>query len=809
MNNVVRQRFDYIANTEEEIERLVNEERALVSAIRDPIRSSRHEELDTSNGEDIVPWTGLALSGGGIRSATFNLGVLQALSKKGLLHWLDYISTVSGGGYIGSSLTWYLSRTGQDACKEFLLKKPGDKAGEEEHKSSAQSEGDPIFFGTVKSSIEKFLTKKSGDKAREEQHKSSTQSENDRVCLGTMPTNFPYGVDAPGKILSGRDCRPQKELLSHLRHRGNYLAPGNGLTLLTLIGVVIRNSMINLLLWFPLLTAVTLGVMFVSDPDLKAGELPVIFQWIRIASLALFVIFILMGILFSVANKIAIDGCREKDALANQIRFRFDQWGTHVLEVGIALGIIYAIALMGSSESADWRQLAVSGFCIIGAIAVGASTIFKPGSAVISRLLVPVASGLLATGLFVLAFNVAYRAQVGPHKLPVGLLGSTWVEVELDALFILIAAGLALVIIFLTNLNVISIARFYRDRLKEAYMPGDKDLATSTSNKPTQELYLKDVYLPDHLNDDDDPGPYPIINTNVILVDSKDNTYRTRGGDNFILSPLFCGSKATGWQYTGAYNKGRLTLSTAMAISGAAINPHAGPGGQGSPRNRAVSFLMSALNLRLGVWMPNPVKERSSKNYMRWIFPNFLASAIYGTKSAIGRHGYCRESIYLQLSDGGHFDNLGLYELLRRQLGLIIVSDASADPEFTFSDLRRSLRYAEMDLDTEISFDGDLTELMPHVGNDAGSSYAEASKGYLHATIRYKGGKVGELYYIKSTMIQEARVRTRSYKFEHPEFPDETTADQFFDEAQFAAYRDLGYNTATDMIEHSNLYPLE
>ena len=53
--------------------------------------------------------TGLALSGGGIRSATFSLGVLQALARHDILKFIDYISTVSGGGHIGAGLTWWLS----------------------------------------------------------------------------------------------------------------------------------------------------------------------------------------------------------------------------------------------------------------------------------------------------------------------------------------------------------------------------------------------------------------------------------------------------------------------------------------------------------------------------------------------------------------------------------------------------------------------------------------------------------------------------------------------------------------------------
>jgi hypothetical protein len=53
---------------------------------------------------------GLALSGGGIRSATINLGILQGLARRGLLPRFDYLSTVSGGGYIGSCIDSWIIR---------------------------------------------------------------------------------------------------------------------------------------------------------------------------------------------------------------------------------------------------------------------------------------------------------------------------------------------------------------------------------------------------------------------------------------------------------------------------------------------------------------------------------------------------------------------------------------------------------------------------------------------------------------------------------------------------------------------------
>ena len=247
---------------------------------------------------------------------------------------------------------------------------------------------------------------------------------------------------------------------------------------------------------------------------------------------------------------------------------------------------------------------------------------------------------------------------------------------------------------------------------------------------------------------------------------------------------------------------------TAMGYSGAAVNPNAGPGGRGITRNRFVSFVMAVLNLRLGGWIPNPKYSEGFRKYV-YCQRKFLVPAWYGILSWLGwGGGYNENSTYIQLSDGGHFENLGLYELLRRELDVIIVSDAGADPKFTFSDLRNAMKLAERDFNIEFELDGEneLRDLMPDKGHGIGSPVALATKGFLKVNITYHDGTKGLLYYIKSTFIGGKRVRTQSYKIEYPLFPDQSTSDQFFDEAQFHAYRDLGYTIAAEMSDKLNVF---
>lgn len=121
-----------------------------------------------------------------------------------------------------------------------------------------------------------------------------------------------------------------------------------------------------------------------------------------------------------------------------------------------------------------------------------------------------------------------------------------------------------------------------------------------------------------------------------------------------------------------------MTLAKAMATSAAALNPSAGVSGEGVTRNVVVSMLLSMLNLRLGYWTSNPGKTNTLGS------PNFF---VPGLTSEILRFGLSETSRNLQLSDGGHYENLAFYELIRRKLDLIIVSDGGADPNFNFDDL--------------------------------------------------------------------------------------------------------------------------
>ncbi|MEE9465917.1 MAG: hypothetical protein V3W14_10135, partial [Candidatus Neomarinimicrobiota bacterium] len=287
--------------------------------------------------------------------------------------------------------------------------------------------------------------------------------------------------------------------------------------------------------------------------------------------------------------------------------------------------------------------------------------------------------------------------------------------------------------------------------------------------------------------------PYHILNTNVQLVGSDDPRLSGRGGDNFILSPLYCGACSLDYAKTESYVGGRMNLATALAISGAAVDPNTSV-----TRSRPLSFIMTLLNIRLGYWIQNPAySARFFRVAGRSLW--YMLRDLFGT----GLNEQCRK---VHLSDGGHFENLGLYELIRRRCRYIIVSDAGADPDWNFGDLARVTELVRADFGAEIDLD------IREFEHDAETG--KSQKGFIFGTVEYDDGVTANLLYIKTALIDEKLpADILGYHRLNPKFPDESTADQFFDERQFEAYRELGFilgrKASAKVIEKGwSLWPL-
>jgi hypothetical protein len=239
-----------------------------------------------------------------------------------------------------------------------------------------------------------------------------------------------------------------------------------------------------------------------------------------------------------------------------------------------------------------------------------------------------------------------------------------------------------------------------------------------------------------------------------------------------------------------------------MSVSGAAASPNMGYNSSGP-----VTFLMTLFNARLGAWLSNPGRC-GDKSYSA-PYPRFshlaLIRELFGMTDDT--------SPYVYLSDGGHFENLGLYEMVLRRCRYIVVVDAGHDPKCTFGDLGNTVRKVRIDLGVPIEFNE--VNIFPVSDNEA-----QNQKGVYCAvgTIKYSvvdgdeadvagklggsngNGKDGKLLYVKPAFYAQHEPRdVYEYAKRNPEFPHESTVDQWFSESQFESYRALGHHIFEDI----------
>jgi GNAT superfamily N-acetyltransferase len=330
------------------------------------------------------------------------------------------------------------------------------------------------------------------------------------------------------------------------------------------------------------------------------------------------------------------------------------------------------------------------------------------------------------------------------------------------------------------DINEFSMHAFYRNRLVRCYLRASRaDRARSDpimNFDPDDELFFCELA--------GDDGPYLIINTALNLTDSKDLGWQERKASSFVLTPRYCGSRETGYCPTDTFAN-KMTLGTAMAISGAAVSPN-----WGYHSSRSVAFFLSLFNARLGWWVGNPKHRTTRDTSGPTLSLYYLLCELFGKTSA--------ESRYVYLSDGGHFDNLGIYELVRRRCRYIVCCDAGADRNFQFEDLGNAIRKIRADFGIDIEIDLEMLR-----SKNGGSS----ARHHAIGTIRYdhvdQNSPVGMLVYIKASRTGDEPADVAEYAGRHQDFPHETTADQFFSESQFESYRRLGEHIGWEIFRYA------
>jgi hypothetical protein len=202
-------------------------------------------------------------------------------------------------------------------------------------------------------------------------------------------------------------------------------------------------------------------------------------------------------------------------------------------------------------------------------------------------------------------------------------------------------------------------------------------------------------------------------------------------------------------------------------------------------------MIMMLFNARLGVWRPNPGEP--GRGY--WSKPGPTYSVRPFIDEAFGLTS--DENAWVNLSDGGHFENLGLYEMVLRRCATIIVVDGSADPSFHFDDLGNATRKIRIDLGIPIEFLNGVA-----IAKEIAAASKHCAVGQIvYSAVDGPGVENGTLIYIKTSLTGNEPRDVLTYAAENPSFPHQSTADQWFDESQFESYRRLGAHVVEEIFQ--------
>ncbi len=709
------------------------------------------------------------MSGGGIRSAIFNLGVLQALHQYGIFSKIDYISTVSGGGYVGTTLSVLM----REAGTTFPFSPHGQVIQWLRNRSQYLSPaglwlrtGSIVLFGAAVN----LLT------------------------LSPIILMASFVIALYGRFrLTDLLTLPQPTFDP----------------LWLLAGLVLAQAAMSLLEG-TMVMAVWPEILRDERVDRARAPIPPAVQrrWKRRLSAAR-IVASLTGLLSFVPivsdtftrlvdfMSSTLDDFLRKDwralrrkSLQSRLAFRRSlEWLVTAIAIFGFLELqpeIIRFVRSGPIVGRDFFSIELWTAVITFAGAVASMISLNGGKwlgVTMARIAPAAAAAITAIGFYLFCMLIAQRLLFdAPRELWTwdGLkyaFTSFSGDVEalmLAALLVIVIAAVYVVVPWVFfDLNERSVHGFYRDSLGESFVVGNAPTGLETEG----DLKLSDFSQPGSA------APFQLFNATLNLQTDPALQNTGRNGDFFLFTKDYVGSERTKYAPTELLETsyGKFTAASAMATSGAAASPHMGIFTQ-----RPLVFVMSLLNIRLGVWLPNPMYLTGKSWYPN---PFWLFREMRRNLDAQGRGIY--------VSDGGHLENLGVYQLLKRRCRFIIVVDATTDPDLEFQSLADAKRYARVDLSVEIDIDVSPLKL----GAD-GRSRAH----WVAGVIRYPAtgsepAATGVIYVIKASLTGDEDVEIQAYKAGASSFPHEPLSDQFFDEGQFEAYGLLGFHAATSMLQ--------
>ncbi|MEA2299631.1 MAG: hypothetical protein QOE44_166 [Solirubrobacteraceae bacterium] len=720
---------------------------------------------------------GICCSGGGIRSASFNLGALQAVQEQRRLQEAKYFAAVSGGAYIAAAFAM-VAKTRKD-----------------EGPGTAADDSDPALV---------------------------------------TPEAPPFHPGSPEE--------------QYLRNRVSYLAP-TGSAKAFLVWRLLLGLLVNLLLIGAVLVLVAAVLCLhyrAANPGLirpppagqKPGASPDV--WVWGAGLGLAALGLVMG-MFAILLRLRAEGVRQFLEAWSLPVFAF---GVIVFAAGLTPVLIEVIrhgrgARMHASRVAG-GGVSASVAAILGAIVVQLrAQIADPGKAI------QAADTRIAALAPRMRLALIYLASwiLGPLVVFAMLIAAITVQLESPKLSVQagVPAGAFIVLLLfsLGDLNSWSLHPFYRMRLCTAFAlrrirtEGDPPAGHAEQRRQAELVRLSETHV-------EPQPPWPAPDWPTLLVCAAANisdpgaTPPGRGVTSFTFSARELGGPLVGGVLTKDFEdalperrRRDFTLAAAVAMSGAAIAPSMGKASRPSIR-----FLLAMANVRLGVWLPNPRrmesfvrvqaslrdkglkkdgKRKSMVSPTAGLTPEQRATVLtnahpkqllmprptarYLLKELLGWNSINDKFLYV--TDGGHYENLGLVELLRRGCTHIYCFDASNGPPL--GALGDAIALARTELGVDIAFEPEELAKIA-VGPEPGAVAAGRCATGTLCYRRFVPAVTGTIVYCPTVLTADLPWDVHSYKRRDASFPHDSTVNQLFTDQKFEAYRILGYHSGRSAI---------
>jgi hypothetical protein len=673
------------------------------------------------------PKLGISLSGGGIRSATFSLGVCQRLIEAGILKRASYLSAVSGGSYLAAGL-------------------------------------------------------------------AISHAECPKELRGAEPP--PWGRQSPEE--------------SELRRNLAYLAPG-GVGRLWLFANLLYGLILNLvpLVLGAYVTGRVAGLILSRlYPGLDEGTSADItaLPWVLLLSLLL-----ALGSCAVVGRRRFLDKDEHREQLPEDHSERVVTWLLVLAGLILALGVLVPGVLAVLAE--------ISGGQKTDFVLAGATFSIKRIGVGLVLLAISICLGGLAVWMLqqrqlpILRGVFAYLAGAGilfvPFLLGAQTAAAHGFSVTTD--LPLYAGSVAVLTLFavLVHNRRYSMHLYYRERLQDAFAlrrVKGKDAGTVDVEKiPYDETIQLSEIAAENAKDDREPFPELVICAAVAArgAEVPNKTWAasfTFEGEQSGNEALRLRAPTELFELGDWIGGGNVTLPAMMAISGAAVSPL-----MGRFTLPAFRFLMAMLNIRLGVWLRNPNSPREKLDpdapWLRHKWEYIVRGwrepgALYVLKEGLGLAD--TKGRYIYVSDGGHWENLGLTELLRRGCTEVVVIDASGDPDL--GDIAQAMAVARAELGIEFDLDP-----LPTMAGDDGLAETPVTQG----SFKYPDGGEGTIYYTRSVLWKEAPSDLRLFVEREQQFPNHPTSNQFLSGELFDAYRALGGAVGERLASHLEMLPPE